>query len=268
MPSITDSLPGLLEEVKKARRDIELIPVQVTLMSKMRSIFRKQEKAFMKELAKHASEFSEAADPNEFDQILINITLTTDDEMAKAIIAAGEGSMSIAADHRLTEFGLEVVFDLKNPRAVKWLSDNAAAKVSDINKTTRKQMATILKKSVEEGTSYAKTAREIKSKWSEFAIGKPQEHIRSRAELVAVTESANAYEEGNLQIAHQLKESGIFMEKYWGNSGDDKVSEGCEDNTGDGWIPVDELHSSGDERPPRFPGCRCFEQYRRREDAL
>jgi len=55
--------------------------------------------------------------------------------------------------------------------------------------------------------------------------------------------------------------NGITMVKKWMNSQDDRVSDGCLENTADGFIPIDEYHTSGDQQPPRFPGCRCYEIY-------
>ncbi|GAH30166.1 unnamed protein product, partial [marine sediment metagenome] len=47
-------------------------------------------------------------------------------------------------------------------------------------------IAKVVTKGVGEGQSYDKVAREIKSRFNQFAVGKPQLHIQSRAHLVAV----------------------------------------------------------------------------------
>ena len=65
--------------------------------------------------------------------------------------------------------------------------------------------------------------------------------------------------------AQDLADHGIEMEKQWSSMKDDKVSDGCNANELDGWIPISQPHSSGDMHPLRFPGCRCDELYRRKE---
>jgi hypothetical protein len=88
-------------------------------------------------------------------------------------------------------------------------------------------------------------------------MGMPQQHIDSRAHLVAVTETGNAYAEGQLEVAQELAAAGIEMEKAWITVGDDRVTEGCRENEAAGWIGLDDPFPSGHQRPLRFPGCRC-----------
>ena len=108
---------------------------------------------------------------------------------------------------------------------------------------------------LDEGWSYSQTAREIRKLYDGPISTK-------RAQLIATHEAAQAYEAGNRAFADTLKDDGIIMEKMWTTSHDDRVSDGCEVNEADGWIPIDQPHSSGHQEPPRFPGCRCYEQYR------
>ncbi len=157
----------------------------------------------------------------------------------------------------------EKAFSLKNPRAVAYLEQHGAALVTKINDETRSQMRTLLTQAVDEGWSYTRTAKAIKEQFDGFAGLKPQQHIRDRATLVAVTEAGQAYEEGSLIVAKGLGESGIPMQKYWRTSGDERVSQGCKDNQAAGWIGMEELFPSGHERPLRFPGCRCSAKYQR-----
>jgi len=119
---------------------------------------------------------------------------------------------------------------------------------------------------MEQGWSYNKTARILSDRYEQFAIGKPQLHIESRAHLIAITESGNAYEEGRLQTAKWMQAQGLDMEHFWLNVGDDRVSDGCLANTAAGWIPLDQPFPSGHMRPLRFPGCRCRSLNRRKPD--
>ena len=146
---------------------------------------------------------------------------------------------------------------LPNLRARAYAKKHAAEAVTQINDVTRKEIARIVSDGVKSGTSYSDIAKTIKSKFEEFAVPSPQKHIPNRAVLVAVTELANAYCEGNAQVGDYLQSNGVKMMKAWQTLEDDRVSDGCKENEQAGWIPIDKEFPSGHMHPPRFPGCRC-----------
>lgn len=158
---------------------------------------------------------------------------------------------------------------LPNLRARSYAKKHAAEAVTQINDTTRKEIARIVSDGVKSGASYNDIAKTIKSKFEEFAVPSPQKHIPNRAVLVAVTELANAYCEGNAQVGDYLQSNGVKMMKAWQTLEDDRVSDGCKENEKAGWIPIDKEFPSGHMHPPRFPGCRCdFMQEILDEDLL
>lgn len=158
---------------------------------------------------------------------------------------------------------------LPNLRARAYAKKHAAEAVTQINDVTRKEIARIVSDGVKSGASYNDIAKAIKSKFEEFAVPSPQKHIPNRAVLVAVTELANAYCEGNAQVGDYLQSNGIKMMKAWQTLEDDRVSDGCKENEKAGWIPIDKEFPSGHMHPPRFPGCRCdFMQEILDEDLL
>ena len=158
---------------------------------------------------------------------------------------------------------------LPNLRARAYAKKHAAEAVTQINDVTRKEIARIVSDGVKSGTSYNDIAKAIKSKFEEFAVPAPQKHIPNRAVLVAVTELANAYCEGNAQVGDYLQSNGVKMMKAWQTLEDDRVSDGCKENEQAGWIPIDKEFPSGHMHPPRFPGCRCdFMQEILDEDLL
>lgn len=158
---------------------------------------------------------------------------------------------------------------LPNLRARAYAKKHAAEAVTQINDVTRKEIARIVSDGVKSGTSYNDIAKAIKSKFEEFAVPSPQKHIPNRAVLVAVTELANAYCEGNAQVGDYLQSNGVKMMKAWQTLEDDRVSDGCKENERAGWIPIDKEFPSGHMHPPRFPGCRCdFMQEILDEDLL
>lgn len=158
---------------------------------------------------------------------------------------------------------------LPNLRAQKYAKKHAAEAVTQINDTTRKEIARIVSDGVKSGSSYNDIAKAIKDKFEEFAVPMPQKHVSNRAVLVAVTELANAYCEGNAQVGNYLQDNGIKMMKAWQTLEDDRVSDGCKENERVGWIPINKEFPSGHMHPPRFPGCRCdFLQDILEEDML
>lgn len=158
---------------------------------------------------------------------------------------------------------------LPNLRAQEYSKKHAAEAVTQINDTTRKEIARIVSDGVKSGSSYNDIAKAIKDKFKEFAVPMPQKHIPNRAVLVAVTELANAYCEGNAQVGNYLQDNGVKMMKAWQTLEDDRVSDGCRENERVGWIPINKEFPSGHMHPPRFPGCRCdFLQDILEEDML
>lgn len=158
---------------------------------------------------------------------------------------------------------------LPNLRAQEYAKKHAAEAVTQINDTTRKEIARIVSDGVKSGSSYNDIAKAIKDKFKEFAVPMPQKHVSNRAVLVAVTELANAYCEGNAQVGNYLQDNGVKMMKAWQTLEDDRVSDGCKENERVGWIPINKEFPSGHMHPPRFPGCRCdFLQDILEEDML
>ena len=141
-----------------------------------------------------------------------------------------EAALLIGAGHTMSDFAIEGAFDLANPRAAAYLEAHAAEAVTGITEATRVEMRAIITKGVAEGQSYDQIARSIKDKFEGFSTPQPQLHIRSRAHLVAVTESAQAYEVGNRAVADQLVAAGLQMEKSWLDVGDDRVDVDCATN--------------------------------------
>lgn len=171
-----------------------------------------------------------------------------DAAMANALLLGG---YSVIAELRLP-----LTFSLSNPRATAYMVQHGGELITQIDAATRTTINDILVQGSQEGWSYDTTARAITSKFEEFAVGRPQEHIRSRAHLVAVTESSNAYGEGELQQGLEMQGRGMDMEKSWIGAGD-ACAEICLPNVEEGWIPIDQPFKSGDMRYPGHPACRC-----------
>jgi hypothetical protein len=147
-------------------------------------------------------------------------------------------------------------FDLMNPRATNWFLEHGGNfdYIENINRTTGKQLKTIIVDALENQRTYGQTAKAITDKFTDFS--------RQRAQNIAVYETAQGYESGNRMLIDSVADAGVKMEKAWMNSGDEKVSDGCLTNSADGWIPLKQAHTSGHQQPPRMLKCRCYEIFR------
>jgi hypothetical protein len=250
-----DSIDDLQEVVEDRARAQEV----AALEKKMAAYFLKQGDMF--NLVRLRRYFAESVG-TDADALLLDVLKATEKEGAGILEVALVKGSKIGYELQAATF--DISFKLSNPRAVAYAKKAAAEHITQINGTTKDVIHNMIVKGVEEGKSYGKVAREIKKRFHEFAVGKPQEHIASRAQLVAVTENAEAYESGGRLLVDDLEDAGLDMEKSWGGPGaeDPHTSEGCLENKGVGWIPAKRAFPSGHQHPPRFPGCRHHTLYR------
>lgn len=191
-----------------------------------------------------------------------------DDALEAAIAETVTAALAAGAEGLLAELGsvaLGISWKLSNPRAVAYMREHGAALVTRIDETTRGDLRSLIERAMAEGRSYDQIAEDIQtqfrhyyepgSAWA-FDAPRPQGHIDSRAHLIAVTETGNAYVEGNWQVGQDLKAAGLAVEKSWLVTGGE-ICELCLGNEAAGWIPMDEAFPSGDEKPLGHPGCRC-----------
>lgn len=264
--ALVEACADLIEALSLKARHRERLRMEKALQPKIAKAFRAQGRAFLKGFAATKPLLQEAIREDDWEPIWDRAAEATRqlfvgpiDDWTKAALAAG-------ARRVIKEVEAGIGFDLKNPRAVAYLKDRAAERVSMVEDTTKAQIRSIIVKGQEAGQSWEQIARSLRDRFKEFAVGKPQAHVDSRAHLIAMTEIGEAYTEGNLQGAQELQDVGLQMEKSWSTVGDDRVSDGCLANAADGWIPLAQAFSSGHQRPLRFPGCRCDLLTRRKRD--
>lgn len=266
-------LDRFLERVQMTRRERLLQPTVATMEKAVSRAFRTQGRRLIEEsrvleskqtsqVTSHAS-LREAWTVDDWLRLFDLVSGETVDLFFTPIQAGVAEALLAGASEVIGMIGVDYAFGLANPRAVAYLEAHGYGLISQIDSVTRGNIATIVTNGTAEGWSYNRVAREISSLYSEMAIGKPQQHIDSRAHLIAVTEAGNGYEEGNLTVVRDLEDAGLRMEKKWLTVGDDRVSDGCQANQDEGWIPVAQAFRSGHARPLRFPGCRCTTEYRR-----
>jgi len=207
-------------------------------------------------------EAKKAIDPaalKRWNEIWRDVELQTTSALQATVKAVQSDALVKGGEQLRNQIGFDPkrAFSLANPRAVEWMRKNGGSVqyIKDIQDTTKESLQKVITTALDTGQSYNTTGQQIRDLFDGPITTK-------RAQLIAVTESARAYEAGNMAFAQSVKDDGVEMEKMWTTSHDDRVSDGCEENESDGWIPIDQYHRSGDQEPPRFPGCRCYEVYR------
>lgn len=267
------AIDRLLEAAAQRRKARVTRRLVRRLAAELRAAFRAQERVLLRRLPAIRDQFpdtapapaSEAAEPN-WETIFDAAVLATIEAFTGPIELLVGQALLAGSQAVIAELGVELTFDLANPRAVAYLEQRAAELVSQITETTRADLKRLITQAVDEGWSYRQLADAFRAKYAEFATPNPQLHIRDRAELIAVTEIGNGYEAGNQAAVQELQDAGLEMEQAWLTVGDDRVSEECRGNQAAGWIPFGTAFPSGDLRPLAHPGCRCTLLYRRKPE--
>lgn len=258
-------LPAAFDLVTEARSSAaaarHLAKREARVRTQLGRWWGKQGRMFRQSLARYRSSWedvTEAVGEDRWGPLWERVARQTRGGIVPLLDEQLRGALEAGAVETIVSVGAEISFDLKNPRAVAWLKDRAAAEVTRIDTETMSRLRTLLVQAGDEGWSWTRTARQITSTFDGFSGRGPMgRHLRNRAELVAVTEMADAYGEGNHLARLELAAAGLDVEKRWVTVGDDRVSDGCRANGAAGWVAHDEAFPSGGTREPRFPGCRC-----------
>lgn len=280
--SLIPALTRFLEANQAIERDRKLAKPRRQLQKAVSIAFGKQVWLFLRSLKQLKSRFDDNAErlaetaalresvsPADWlplwDAATRDTKLDLTDPLQAAILDVlilGGGDMiaelGLAADD-LDDLGIS--WSLENPRAVLYAQQQAAAQVAKINDTTRSYLNSMISQAATEGWSYDRLSDAIGDRFKEFATGGDN----PRSKRIAVYELGDAYEAGNEMAARELVDAGLKLQKKWLTAGDDRVRPSHVDNQAEGWIGLDDNHSSGDNRPPTDPGCRCAELYRRKK---
>ncbi len=270
LPSPLDELHEavslVIHESIRANRKKDTAKIQARLKKQMARAFKAQGRDFKKRFAtlkKDWSNIKEAVNPRgpEWGKLFDLSAQQTISTFQGPIDQAVAAALAAGGRRVIAELSASIAFDLENPRAVAYMKDRGAEMVTKINETTRKDLSDLLSASIENGDSYGDIARGISEMFGD-------DFPDWRAEMIARTETGNAYCQGSLEAARQMSDAGLEMEKSWLTAGDEKVEGICEENEADGWISVDDDFSSGDDAPLAHPNCRCDIEVRVKPDEL
>jgi len=255
--------------LKKPDKELVLAPIIKHLTRMFEYYFHKQKLMFMDKFDSLRDEFPNLQEAYKLKETSIPDWFAFWDYIATMSVGLIIGEIDAAVRLSMVKAGLVEIgtaniaasFTLANPAAVEYLNQYGARLVAGINNTTKEGLRTLISKATDEGWSYSKTSKEIRSMFDGFSERKPQLHIRNRAEGIAVTECGNAYEEAQFIQAQGLQMAGLPMEKHWLITGG-PVCDDCLANAEAGWIPLDQPYPSGHLRPLAHPYCRCSEEVR------
>lgn len=275
-------LSKLLEIKRKLNRFIESLERDRITRGPEKKIFKatqtyfdKQGKGLIKELSKFSGRFKESnlkenVSDKELEKAFNKVSTPIAVAYSKVIIAQTGDILKDAAVRTVKNVGLGDIsasVNVQTVSAIDYLEANAADLISNIDNTTRKITKRIIVDGAKAGKNYQQVAEELRQQFKIFQVGKPQQHIRGRAELISINEARTAYEVGAESSAKSIDSAGIDMLKRWVTVGDSRVSDLCAANEDAGWMGVKEVFPSGHSTPPRFPGCRCDAEYKRKSDV-
>jgi uncharacterized protein with gpF-like domain len=260
--ALADAIDRLIEVNTALRQSRALSKPEQRLERAMRRAFLAQRRLFLTRFARlersFPPELREAAESDWlplFDQAALETVQVFQKPLSEFTARALESAMIGA----IADLGIDDAFDLTHPLAVDFMAKHGADRVTAINSTTRDYLRTILTQAAEEGWSYDKTARAIRTRYADFSV--------KRARNIAVYELGDAYVEGTMVVARDLQGAGLEMQKKWISASDSKVRTDHRANDAEGWIPLDDVFQSGHDRPPTDSGCRCSLGTRRKPDA-
>lgn len=155
-----------------------------------------------------------------------------------------ETSFIFGGKQALSQVGVNIGFDLSNPRAKDWLEKNALEHATSINDTVKDQVKQRIVSGVEQGLS----ANDLADSISEFF----DKQGGWRALRMARTEVIGGYSGGSLE---GYKQSEVVKMKRWLTAGG--VDDVCGDNEAQGVLRLEDAFASGDDAPPAHPNCKC-----------
>jgi SPP1 gp7 family putative phage head morphogenesis protein len=127
--------------------------------------------------------------------------------------------------------------------AAEWARQYAYQLVSGINANTMALLRRVVAAFIETpGMTIGDLRRELAPAFGE-----------RRAQMIAVTETTRAFEEGHRAIQRELQRGGLRRLREWRTAQDERVCELCGPLNGateDQWVDTD--------GPPRHPRCRCW----------
>lgn len=148
--------------------------------------------------------------------------------------------------------GLQIAFDIERPDVTRWLDQHALELVQGLDRTTRDELAGVLRRGVQGGMSIEQIARQI--------VDRAKSMSQARARLIAQTEVMRSYNFGKVAA---YRDSGLvsgirFVDGQFGACDHCRSLNGAIVSLdGDGFTSTIGTTTLRAPHPPLHPGCRC-----------
>lgn len=204
-------------------------------------------------LALQPRSMAEVADPDSSPDPLMRLVAGAwpdrEGALGKIISLFGARSARTAMNYTLARIGYPRADSLL-PVVVDWLADHSLSAATGIEQVSMERIRRILADGVASNRDARAIARDIRAEFTAWS--------KARAEMVARTEVAEAWEESQYRVLSANGWDGV----EWLTADDervdrDNVSGPCVDNQAAGVVPVGTRFPSGHLHPPAHPLCRC-----------
>lgn len=213
------------------------------------------------------------------------------DQVQRVMGTAFAQTGALSADVLSSQLGVDVSFNVVNPRAVNWMRREGGRLISNMTEEGFQAVRTILNESFATGMSPARTARQLRDvlgltdRLTEAVVrnarrlreaGRTEAQIdrastrytnqltRYRADVVARSEIIAASAAGQNESWHQARDRGLLganAKRVWIVTPDDRTCEDICVPMEDQEVGLNEPFTTGDGStvmtPPAHPQCRC-----------
>lgn len=246
--------------LKHPRHAKHVRPARAAIKSVMVSFFARQRKALLaevrpkirrelviyppiREASQNGKTFARSVLPTSLHPLTFAATSTERDQYDEAItdlIASAARSIDASAT---TSY------------ASQYLHENSLSKLTgELNATSIDRLQNALADAWDAGGDYNTMVAAIQDTFDDFSD--------KRADLIAQTEAADAYNAGRADTAAALG----YNEKSWETESGEPCPV-CEDNEAQEWIDIDEKFDNGDDAPTAHPNCLCVVNFRKSSES-
>ena len=162
-------------------------------------------------------------------------------ETAKRVRPAFVETLRTAGNKRIKEFSklkAEIEFDLTGEVTVKWLQSKLEKFSGEVTGTTYDAVEEVLRKGLEGNETLVEMSADLRAEFDVFDV--------SRANTIARTESASAYNEGDIEAVRQMGLEDKVL-KTWLNEPDARPTHQQAGKDYEGGVPLDEDFEVGDD---------------------
>ena len=221
----------------------KVTPFERKFTENVRQLFIEQEEKAKSALRKKTARKAVAKDVDD----VLNIPKTEAElrKWTEFFLPAITETVKYNGKQALYELGLEISFDINNPKVVEWIKSHTGEAIKQIQDTTLEKLRTTLAEGVANGESIPDLSKRVAEAYEE-AKG-------YRTDRIARTETINASNKGTLE---GYKQSGVVEKKEWITAVDERSCEECVAMDGE-IVEINKAFSCGVMQPPLHPNCRC-----------